>query len=622
MDSEVINDDSSIRLLDLPVELLVYIITFLSSSKERAKLWYVSSRFRMVCQTPTVWTNFIWPFLEKREQRSAMNVLKACGHYVKRLIFPDHVTPAKIFKMVSLCNNLAELHFPPKTKLDLQRVRSIVQQSQSLEKLKVQLSVNYKPLLQIGDSLKELTVCVPLQAHGVCVSFVEEWIKDGFVLRNLNFVILDSHTGSDDTTQFLRSFLEFLRSLAERRYPVPVDHLSHLKVYYGLKVPLNLFPSLPSYQMDFGQKVILPILKASKFGLTCVETDVLCYAQSTEGVRADNILSHTYGTDIGHMFNDAINSLDFVTEFNLYGSKLRSDDLEKLAFTCPKLRRLNLEGNCECLQTLQGLRMVAQFCSDLCGLNLDEISVADIEDSLEFWEILCSIVKLTHLAVEYCVFQPCKEDARFFNLFQKCIRLEALQLGERFAGPCTVCKTCDVEWSMLSCLPVLKYCSITGKHSTIVQDVIDCCQQLTCLTCACTNRCGVKLSSAYNLNLEQLYIRTDFGNIPNTFLDTVSVHGKLVHVVLVAFSVTVKGIGNLISNSPNLRTLCVFARLYKDVYDNYENIRDFKTSIKRKFPHRKLFSVGTFRLVLEGFTFPPRPMGEVLRNTDLLSLFP
>jgi len=41
--------------------------------------------------------------------------LKACGAYIKRLVFPDHVTPSKILVMLSRCSNVTHVSLPPKT---------------------------------------------------------------------------------------------------------------------------------------------------------------------------------------------------------------------------------------------------------------------------------------------------------------------------------------------------------------------------------------------------------------------------------------------------------------------------------------------------------------------------
>ena len=86
----------SMNILSLPVELLVYIISFLPTVRDKVKLRYVSRRLRVVSETPSLWRKFVWPCYDRREERCVMNVLKACGVHIKILVFPDHVTPSRI----------------------------------------------------------------------------------------------------------------------------------------------------------------------------------------------------------------------------------------------------------------------------------------------------------------------------------------------------------------------------------------------------------------------------------------------------------------------------------------------------------------------------------------------
>jgi len=69
---------------------------------------------------------------------------------------------------------------------------------------------------------------------------------------------------------------------------------------------------------------------------------------------------------------------------------------------CPNLQQLNLEYNSNCLKSLQGLRVIAN-CNKLQGLNLLGISVKDVENRVQLWEILVDL-KLLYLAVEFVYF--------------------------------------------------------------------------------------------------------------------------------------------------------------------------------------------------------------------------
>ena len=82
-------------------------------------------------------------------------------------------------------------------------------------------------------------------------------------------------------------------------------------------------------------------------------------------------------------------------------------------------------------------------------------------------------------------------------------------------------------------------------------------------------------------------------NIPTIFIDTMSAHGKLIHVIMYVHSVTAEGIISLITNCPGLLTLIICT--YQCVY-NEQHVKvfakDIRATVKMFFSHRKLFSVG------------------------------
>ena len=84
------------NLLTLPNELLVYIISLLTITRDKVKLRCVSRKFRSVCNTPSLWRTFIWPNFDIREENCVRNVLKSCGQFINRLSFPHHVMPSKL----------------------------------------------------------------------------------------------------------------------------------------------------------------------------------------------------------------------------------------------------------------------------------------------------------------------------------------------------------------------------------------------------------------------------------------------------------------------------------------------------------------------------------------------
>jgi len=92
----------------------------------------------------------------------------------------------------------------------------------------------------------------------------------------------------------------------------------------------------------------------------------------------------------------------------------------------------------------------------------------------------------------------------------------------------------------------------------------------------------------------------------------VSAHGRLIHVTFFVRSVSNEGITTLIKNSPNLLTF----GLHEKTRYKRNCFESLSASLGIKFVHRRLFTSGSFDLVLE-----PLDENEWLCNTDLLSLF-
>ena len=136
--------------------------------------------------------------------------------------------------MASRCKNVTQLILPAVTKLDLRKLNRVAQHLRGLEKLEVQLSSDIKPLLLI-QGLKELAVQVPEDKCLLCIAWVKEWMKQGFVPVNLTLV--SKFTGYTDR-------LEFLESLLRSTVAVPKEYVSCFKYYYDFQVPLKLFPTL------------------------------------------------------------------------------------------------------------------------------------------------------------------------------------------------------------------------------------------------------------------------------------------------------------------------------------------------------------------------------------------
>ena len=72
-------------LLTLPTESLIYIVTFLTT-RDKAKIKCISSRLRGVMETPSLWSEFLWPYYDSCEECCVCNLLKSHGVYIKTII--------------------------------------------------------------------------------------------------------------------------------------------------------------------------------------------------------------------------------------------------------------------------------------------------------------------------------------------------------------------------------------------------------------------------------------------------------------------------------------------------------------------------------------------------------
>jgi len=126
-----------------------------------------------------------------------------------------------------------------------------------------------------------------------------------------------------------------------------------------------------------------------------------------------------------------------VFEFELsLCNDLLSGHLEQVAISCPDPQRLSLWSSWRCLRSLQGLQLIASYCSKLQGLNLTGIK--EVEDHVLFWEVL-SGTRLTHLALESCITAPANEDdiVKLTESCQKFVSLKAIKLN--FDYGCDIC---------------------------------------------------------------------------------------------------------------------------------------------------------------------------------------
>ena len=620
LDQNIESNGESLNILTLPSELLVYILSFLTNVRDIVKLRYVSRRLRSVCETPSLWREFVWPHLDICEVRCVKSVLKSCGQHVKRLCFPGHVMPPKqLMAVLQHCSNLVELCIPT-CKLNHDKLKKMMESTEKLWSLDVPWIGAIQPaLLVICSRLKELTVRIDVKwkissFQLVLGSWLDEWAMKEFLPNTLKIA-------AGQNIPLIRLLENWFRLNPH----LPTGHTGCLKMFSTLKVPMNLFPVLPDFQLQFGQSCTLPFVKPRKCGLLGLEEDhYILLTDSTYGDKAvHKARIVTLSDDIlrGHLNSDTI-CLDFVKHFDVSGCRLYSGHLEQLAIACPNLQQLNLLGVSDCLKRLQGLNAIFTCCKQLQGLNI--VNVTEVESHVRLWKILADM-RLTYLAVNICTLIPLEEDKpEIVSSFQECVNLKALEVHHSY---CYHDEHKNYDLSVLSNFSSLLHCFIGDIHNNI-EVVINSCSKLKYLVHSSLSSHFSYKVSTQNENLEQLCIKSAlprYVEIPNTFMQSVSAHGGLVHVALCTGIVYGDGVTALIGNSPKLLTCHLFSRNFCiKVSDKYESVmvRDMKMMLKKKFGSRKLFTCGSFQLYRsDKDAFHNIDHFLVERDTDILSLW-
>ena len=146
---------------------------------------------------------------------------------------------------------------------------------------------------------------------------------------------------------------------------------------------------------------------------------------------------------------------------------------------------------------------------------------------------------------------------------------------------------------MLSNFPSLTHCITT---CTDIEAIIYSCSKLKYL--CYSGFLSIRKLPVQNQNLKQLCIKAYPPNqIPTSFLQSVSAHSRLIHVVLCTRELFDDGVIALIGNSPKLLTCHIYADNFSTVL-NYEKItlEVMMMMLKKLFSHRKLFTCGNFKL--------------------------
>ena len=301
-------------LAALPIELLVYIFSFVTSTHDRVKLRYVSQLLKAAVETPSLWRDFIWPHYDFREERCIENVLKSCGRHVKQLSFPDHAIHVK---SLQYCNNVLRLSLPS-VKLNVNQLRTIMQSMKKLQYLDVLwVSKNdVKSLLLIlgypvyGRTIKELTIREQVKDSSrteALVLLLNEWTASMLVPHMLN-VVSDCEIGH---------VLHYWWVLFKNSVSQP-HHVGYFNLYSAFKIIIGLVPTSPLFRIKISlmPSFSVSFVIAKNYGLSGSEQDHLLL---NEHSTANGYVLHKGIVKNSHHFNRTpmnINNIEFLTHFS------------------------------------------------------------------------------------------------------------------------------------------------------------------------------------------------------------------------------------------------------------------------------------------------------------------
>ena len=630
--TKVQDDDYRKCLVDLPTELLAKILSYLSTP-DKFKTRYVSRRFKDVSEMPLLWKNFVWLDYEPRHVCSVSKILKTHGEHVRRICFPAHVTPANILEMAHCCTKVTHLSLSRNTQLTLDHLEEIVHTMSHLDWLDVFTSgikcdnhghyeiikrflevtvTGIKNLILRIDQLGnrgsiDQQLCSPVSV----LLILEKLLEQGHMLPSvLNLFIHDDYLGISSST--LESWLASGFTLESFQ----------IGLYDIRRVPMDLYPSVPLRKFQFGPTATPPLINLSDHGILDLDYKIFYVSDYDHYGEVKLSVSPKYNL---HVEQDrhlhSISNFDSVSYVDFYRVNICPDHLKQLAIACPNLERLNLMNADNCLQSLQGLHAIVDTCQNLQGLNLIGIPVSLVESYLLLWELLSSIKKLSHLAIDMCMLiqsSNCDnaDKEKLIGMLRSCDSLKALEMIRSW-----LCLSCEnipnVEDLLFSHFPSLAYVRLAHVQcTTALKYAITDCHQLKYLSYRTTylhSEVHVTLPSSSSCHLQQLCLESSqYVDLSAPSVHTLSSHGKLKQVVLFVKSITASAITTLINNSPNLILLYIVTR--EPLYDE-KGVRlyqqDYVDTVSKIFSYHKLLTTGNF--ILQG--------GHSLDRSDLLSHF-
>ena len=250
-------DTATVTLIALPVEVLVYIISFLST-RDKVGIRYVSRTLSSACEIPSIWEEFIWSRYVPRDDKLLKSVSKMFGKHIKRFHFADHIAPSKLQVMLKFCRNLLQLSLPSFNYKNVEKLEKIVSSTTNLQILSIQKPQSnnrllIKQIFVLSSNLKELSIHYGLISFMEfwCLSkighWLEEWSNFNFIPSNLTIVFARNHCDFFDAiSSCLQSWVSTLRSMM---LPTNLEsgHIAWFNICF--KSSIDFSPVVPSFQL-------------------------------------------------------------------------------------------------------------------------------------------------------------------------------------------------------------------------------------------------------------------------------------------------------------------------------------------------------------------------------------
>ena len=597
-------------LITLPMEMLVYICSFLSV-RDVVKIRCVSKILRYVGETPSLWKTFIWSIYPPRDGDLLEHVLKMFGQHIRQFHFAD--VPLSKLELLRFCKNVTHLSLPRFTYYsEFGKLEKIVCSMSSLQILDIQgcTGTNMQQIFKLASNLKELSIYHRLRHYRVSPQWslewskwIEQWVNLNYLPRKLNVVV-----GLCNPSYFLKACLTVLKN---KKLSKVLDLPNVAWFNICLQKSTDFVSVVPYIQVRItDSSVTLPSVRSESLGLDLPwkdlphESDQIFHLPqgSYHGKKVHKVWLRAMIDGIDKYIDNSVTiaSLTSVTYFaNDALWSLLPEHLEWLSIACPNLQRLDLSGNARCLSDLQGLCNVAKNCRNLQYLNLSGIVEEDIDPQIygitcdldELWEILCTM-HLIGLSVEVWMFRwGCSED-----MFQNYLSLQALEVT------CHPFCSSHYDLSLVSCLSSITSCKLGGlpycRDSLSMKQIFSW-RYLKCLSLYFTsdpkNMLSLPLEGDHCPCLQELYIYGRHIVLAETFINALCGHGGLEHVVLHVKSLMARSITSLIEHSPDLVT---FEIILSPESWMVVQLKHLTACIRTRFYKTKLIDGGLFTIEL------------------------